>query len=287
VTTAASGEVRAGPQDAMAPLEYTVAHRRTETRDTATLTLAPARGPRLALFRPGQFTMLSVAGVGEIPVSISGAERFDGRIMHTVRDVGAVSGALCRVPVGGPVGVRGPYGRGWDLRSALGGDLLVMAGGIGLAPLRSLVLTALALRGRFGRIVVLVGARTSAEILYPLQVAAWARRRDLEVESTVDHATPGWTGSEGLITEPLARTRLAPERTTAFLCGPEAMMKASAAALLERGLAPARIQVSLERNMQCGIGWCGHCQLGPYLLCRQGPVHRWDAVADLLDIEEL
>lgn len=285
--TTAAAAVRGEPRDVLAPLAYTVEHRRRETHDTVTLTLVPAGTRGIGPFVPGQFTMLSVAGVGEIPVSISGADRPDGRIEQTVREVGAVSTAVCRSRIGGPLGVRGPYGRGWDLRSALGGDLLVMAGGLGLAPLRPLVLTALELRSRFRRITVLIGAKAASDLVYPRQVAAWARRRDLRVSTIVDRLTPGWTGPEGLITDLLPDAGIDPRRTSAYLCGPEPMMRAAARALLAHGLAAPRMQVSLERNMQCGVGWCGHCQLGPYLLCRQGPVHRWDAVADLLDTEEL
>ncbi|WP_233162213.1 FAD/NAD(P)-binding protein [Glycomyces salinus] len=275
--------------EAMVPAAYTVVDHRRETHDTVTLTLLPGRGTALPRFRPGQFTMLSAEGIGEIPVSISGDpdDQHDGRLVQTIREVGAVSAALCRSEAGSEIGVRGPYGHGWRLASALDGDLLVVAGGIGLAPLRPLIRSALGRREHFGDVTLLAGARSYADLLYPLQLDAWARRRDTAVTVTLDRPDPGWTGRVGLITGPLAETAIVPERTTAYLCGPEIMIKVCADALAARGVPPERIQVSLERNMKCGVGWCGHCQLGPHLLCRSGPVCRWDAVADLLDIEEL
>ncbi|SDD79260.1 FAD/NAD(P)-binding protein [Glycomyces harbinensis] len=272
---------------AMAPVPYTVFDHRRETRDTVTLTLLPSGREAVPPFAPGQFTMLSVAGIGEIPVSVSGdADRRDGRIVQTIRAVGAVSAALCGAEAGRRIGVRGPFGKGWCLPAA-GGDLLVVAGGIGLAPLRPLVLAALARRDRFRGFHLLVGARTHADLLYPYLIDAWARRGDMTVAATLDRPADTWDGRVGLITGPLEETAIAPERTTAFLCGPEIMIRVCAGALVERGVPAESIQVSLERNMQCGVGWCGHCQLGPYLLCRQGPVRRWDHVADLLDVEEL
>lgn len=275
--------------EAMIPATYTVVDHRRETHDTVTLTLLPRHGAGVPRFRPGQFTMLSVEGIGEIPVSISGDadDQHDGRLVHTVREVGQVSAALCRSETGSEIGVRGPYGHGWNLTAALGGDLLVVAGGIGLAPLRPLIRSALGRRERFGDVTILAGARTYADLLYPFQLDAWGRCRDAAVTVTLDRPAPDWTGRVGLITVPLAETAIVPERTTAYLCGPEIMIKVCAAALTARGVPPERIQVSLERNMKCGVGWCGHCQLGPFLLCRKGPVRRWDAVADLLDIEEL
>jgi NAD(P)H-flavin reductase len=271
-------------RDPMLPTAYTVVDRVVETRDSATLTLTPV-AESLPRFQPGQFTMISVPGVGEIAVSISGNTRHEHILVQTVRAVGAVSQAIHDAVPGTVLGVRGPFGTDWDLPGAAGADLLLVAGGIGLAPLRPVLLGALGCRARYGRITLVLGARTPAEILYREQVRSWAK--DLSVISTVDHPTPGWHGRVGLVTAPLAEAELDPACTVAFLCGPEVMMRFSAECLLERGVPAQRIRLSLERNMKCGIGLCGHCQFGPLLVCRDGPVVHYGQVADLLTVKEL
>ncbi|TDV44132.1 FAD/NAD(P)-binding protein [Actinophytocola oryzae] len=270
----------------MVPVGYAVVDRTVETRDSATLTLAPVE-ESLPRFRPGQFTMVYVPGVGEIAVSVSGDPRLEHVLVQTVRAVGAVSGAIHDATPGTVLGLRGPFGTDWDLPTAAGFDLLLVAGGIGLAPLRPVLLGALACRARYGRITLVLGARTPAEFLYRDQIRAWAERADLTVLSTVDHSTPGWHGRVGLVTEPLANAELDPARTVAFLCGPEVMMRFSAELLCARGVPASRVRLSLERNMRCGVGLCGHCQLGPLLVCRDGPVVRYGQVADLLRVKEL
>ncbi|AHH97515.1 FAD/NAD(P)-binding protein [Kutzneria viridogrisea] len=273
--------------DPLLPLPYVVTDRAPETDDTVTLRLKPVRLtiPRL---RPGQFTMLYVRGVGEIPISISGnLSVVDGSLTHTVREVGAVSRALCAAPVGTVIGVRGPFGTGWDLPSACDTDVLVVAGGLGLAPLRPVVLAALAQRWRYRRLILVVGARTPDDLLYRRELDEWARREDMAVVLTVDRPTQGWRGQVGFVTEPLSWLALDPSATTAFLCGPEPMMRFCASALLRRGILAGQIRLSLERNMQCGLGQCGHCQLGPLLVCWDGPVVNYAAVGALLTIKEL
>jgi NAD(P)H-flavin reductase len=270
----------------MVPVPYTVVDRAVETRDSATLTLTPVGEP-VPRFRPGQFTMVHVPGVGEIAVSISGDPRFERVLVQTVRAVGAVSRAIHDAAPGTVLGVRGPFGSDWDLPSAAGADLLLVAGGIGLAPLRPVLLGALADRARYRRITLVLGARTPAEFLYRDEVRSWTLRPDLTVLSTVDHPVPGWCGPVGLVTARLAVVDLDPARTVAFLCGPEVMMRFSADLLVDRGVPPDRVRLSLERNMKCGIGLCGHCQFGPLLVCRDGPVVHYGRVADLLTVREL
>jgi NAD(P)H-flavin reductase len=273
--------------DPWTPVKYSVSANHTETTDTATLLLRAEESP-IAGFLPGQFTMLYVFGVGEVPISISGdPEADDGVLVHTIRDVGAVSNALRHVEPDTVVGVRGPFGTCWDLNLPAGSDLVLVAGGIGLAPLRPPLLQALRHRRRYHRIVLVAGAKTPAELLFTDELAALAAREDVELVVTVDRATDGWTGNVGLVTEPLAALPLAPERTAALLCGPEPMMRFSAKVLLDRGVDPGRIQVSLERNMKCGVGLCGHCQLGPLLICRDGPVVPYPVAAPLLEVREL
>lgn len=272
----------------MLPVPYRVTSSVVETRDSVTLVLTPA-GPPLPPFAPGQFMMLAVPGVGEVAISVSGdPAAADGTLVHTVRAVGAVSQALHDAWPGTVIGMRGPFGRGWDVASAAGRDLVIAAGGVGLAPLRPVVLTALAERGRYGRIVLVAGARTPEEFLFRGALQALAvRNNDLEVEMTIDQPATGWDGPVGFVTEPLARLTLDPANTTAFVCGPEPMMRFSARVLLGKGMAAGDIRVSLERNMQCGIGLCGHCQLGPLLLCRDGPVTGYDVAGPLMAIREL
>jgi NAD(P)H-flavin reductase len=269
----------------MLPARYVVADRTVETRDSATLRLEPVDAP-LPRFRPGQFTMIYVPGVGEIAVSISG-DPTGAALVQTVRAVGAVSTAIHDAAPGTVLGLRGPFGTDWDLPGAVGADLVLVAGGIGLAPLRPVLLGALANRPSYGRITLVLGARRPAELLYRHQVRSWAARADLAVMSTVDHPTPGYRGRVGLVTAPLAEVDVDPARTVAFLCGPEVMMRFAAEALLRRGVPAGRIRLSLERNMKCGIGLCGHCQLGPLLVCRDGPVVDYAEAGPLLSVKEL
>ncbi|MEV6426406.1 FAD/NAD(P)-binding protein [Nocardia sp. NPDC051463] len=268
-------------------LPYRVVGRTPQTHDTVTLILEPVR--RVAQqFRAGQFMMLYSFGVGEIAISISGnPAAHDDILEHTIRAVGAVSGALHDTEIGGLVGVRGPFGTGWDLESAVAGDLVIVGGGVGLAPLRSVVLGALAARDDYRRIVVVTGARTPADILFRHDQKRWRTTGSIELHQTVDHSAPGWSGRIGFVTEPLAHLNLDPGRTTAFLCGPEPMMRFCAQTLLRKGIPGTGIRVSLERNMQCGVARCGHCQLGPLLLCRDGPITDYAVAEPLLAVREL
>lgn len=279
--------VRASPASPMTPVPHRVRSRVVENVESATIWLEPV-GPRLASPRPGQFTMLYAFGVGEIPMSVSDiASDRNGVIGHTIRLVGAVSRALHNTEPGTVVGVRGPFGTHWDLGSCVGRDLVIVAGGCGLAPLRPVILAALADRASFGRVMLVAGARTPQHFLFRDEAAGWAHDPTLEAQLTVDGAGPDWRWRVGLVTEPLRELALEPGRTTAMICGPESMMRFSAQALLAKGMAAGDIRVSLERNMQCGIGWCGHCQLGPLLLCRDGPVVGYDVAEPLLRVKEL
>jgi NAD(P)H-flavin reductase len=275
------------PSSAMAPVPHRVRARTVENFESATICLEPTE-QRLPSPLPGQFMMLYAFGVGEIAMSVSGVPSgVDGAIAHTIRSVGAVSKALHNADVGTVVGVRGPFGTDWGLESCAGRDLVIVAGGCGLAPLRPVIVQVLAQRSRFGRVVLVAGARTPEQFLFRDEADEWAQNPQLDAELIVDAAGPDWPWQIGLVTEPLRRLTLDPRRTTALICGPEPMMRFSALALMEHGLAADDIRVSLERNMQCGIGWCGHCQLGPLLLCRDGPVVGYDVAAPLLRVKEL
>jgi len=275
------------PSSAMAPVPHRVRDRAIENSESATIWLEPV-AQRLASPAPGQFMMLYSFGVGEIAMSVSGVpSRDDGAIAHTIRSVGAVSNALHDADVGTIVGVRGPFGTDWGLESCVDRDLVIVAGGCGLAPLRPVIVQALQQRSRFGRVTVVAGARTPEQFLFRAEAADWAQNQLLDAQLIVDAAGPSWAWQVGLVTGPLRRLTLDPRRTIALICGPEPMMRFSALALMEHGMAANDIRVSLERNMQCGIGWCGHCQLGPLLLCRDGPIVGYDVAAPLLEIKEL
>jgi len=270
----------AGP---MVPAPFTVTAKRRETSDTVTLELEPRSGEPLR-FAPGQFTMLCAGGAGEVPISISG-DSARGPLVHTVRAVGLATQAICETEVGGVLGVRGPFGSPWPLAELDRGEVLVVAGGIGLAPLRPAILALLA-RPRSGSVTLLYGGRTPEDLLYTGELREWPER-GLHVAVTVDSAGPEWLGHVGVVPRLLSRVDFDPSTVRALLCGPEVMMRFTVAALAQSGVGGERVYASMERNMQCGIGHCGHCQLGPTLVCREGPVYSWSALARWLAIREL
>jgi anaerobic sulfite reductase subunit B len=271
--------------DAMVPVPYRVVGRARETADTVTLSLEPVDQP-ITTPAPGQFNMLYAFGVGEVPISVSGIDA-GHRVRHTVRAVGAVSQALCAAEAGAMVGVRGPFGTDWGVGSAAGGDVIVIAGGIGLAPLRPVVHELLHNRRQFRRVTVLVGARSPEEIVFRGEVASWQASARITVRTTVDYATAAWKGEVGVVPTLIERVTIDPEVTTVMICGPEVMLRFTAAEVLGRGVAAERVRVSMERNMQCGVGRCGHCQLGPVLVCLNGPVLPWSRVGPLVARREL
>ncbi len=238
-------------------------------------------------FAAGQFNMLTAFGVGEVPISVCGDPAEPQRLIHTIRAVGPVSTALTRLKAGAALGIRGPFGTGWPMSEAAGRDVVIVAGGLGMAPLRPALYRLLAERGRYGRIVLLYGTRGPEEILYRKEIERWRQRLDVDIEVTVDHATASWNGHVGVVTTLLSRASFDPRAAVALVCGPEVMMRFTAAALGEAGLADEAIWLSVERNMKCGVGLCGHCQLGTALVCRDGPVFRHDRLRHLLALKEL
>ena len=270
------------PWTASPPWRVTASRR--ESHDTVTLELEP---PEPFWFRPGQFNMLAVPGIGEVPISISGNPSLAGPVLHTIRDVGAVTRALCAARPGEQIGVRGPYGTHWPVEAAEGGDVVIVAGGIGLPPLRPAVYHVLAHRDRFRRLVLLYGARTPADLLFTGELAAWRSRFDLTVEVTVDTAGRDWHGDVGVVPNLIGRAGFEPGETVAFTVGPEIMMRFTVRALLAAGVPEDRVYLSMERNMQCAAALCGHCQLGPFLVCRDGPVFCYRPLARWLGVREL
>jgi NAD(P)H-flavin reductase len=204
-----------------------------------------------------------------------------------VRAVGPVSRAICESEPGAVLGVRGPFGNAWPVEAAVGSDVVVVAGGIGLAPLRPALYAVLARRAEYGDVALLYGSRTPADLLYRAELGRLRSRFDLQVDVTVDSAESDWHGKVGVVPKLIDGAQFDPDSAMAFVCGPEIMMHFAARALLEHGMPMDRIYVSMERNMQCGLGHCGHCQLGPTLICRDGPVYRYDELERLLAVHEL
>jgi NAD(P)H-flavin reductase len=270
----------------MVPAQFRVVERTQDTSDTWTLELDPIAAGDVLAFAPGQFTMLGAPGCGEVPISISGDPDRPERLVHTVRAVGLATNAICAATPGTVLGVRGPFGRPWPVEEATGADVVVVAGGIGLAPLRPAIWHVLARRQRYGRVAVLYGGREPSQLLYPPELERW-RGRGADVAITVDTADASWTGRVGVATKLVERAAFDPASAVALVCGPEIMMRFAVTALRASGIAEDQIHLSMERNMQCGIGHCGHCQLGPSLVCRDGPVYTYEELAPWLAIPEL
>ena len=268
--------------DPMLPRTYCVQRVRREMADTFTLELEPSDGGDIPVFAPGQFNMLYVFGVGERPISSSGDPAQRTPLVHTIRSVGTVSKAMTELRPGDMLGVRGPFGSHWPVELAEGKDLVIVAGGIGLAPLRPAMRQAMSDRERHGKVALLYGARTPAEMLYRRELKQWRSQLDLEVFVTVDRATAAWRGSVGVVTRLIPRATFDPQNTVALVCGPEIMMRFAVAELVKRGVDHDNVFISMERNMQCAIGLCGHCQYGPYFVCKDGPVFSYSAVEALL-----
>lgn len=273
--------------DPMLSQSYLVREVSKETPDTFTLRLAPDAGSNGSGFQPGQFSMLWVFGVGELPISISGDPAEHDRLVYTVRSVGQATNALVTRAVGEGVGVRGPFGNGWPLEAARGRDVIIVAGGIGLAPLRPVIYEVLNHRENYGRLVVLYGARSPRDLLYRKELATWARQRETQVLVTVDYGGMSWRGHVGVVTTLFKYARLKPTRSVAMVCGPEIMMRFVTRELENCGLSRSDIYLSMERNMKCAVGFCGHCQYGPHFICKDGPVFPYEQLRTLLEKYEL
>lgn len=270
----------------MLPVPWVVTRIHKDTRDTFTLDLAPEDG-RPFNFLPGQFNMLSVFGIGEVPISISGDPEDKKRLLHTVRRVGNVTDAMGQLDKGDRIGVRGPFGTPWPVEEGIDRDVVVVAGGIGLAPLRPAILEIVAHRDHFRNIVILYGARTPSDILYRRDLEKLSARLDIQVFVTVDRATAGWRGSIGVVTPMIRRSPFDATNAIALVCGPEIMIRYATQEFVRRGLPTERLFVSMERNMKCGIGLCGHCQFGTHFVCRDGPVFSFGQIDPLLQVREI
>jgi len=273
---------------ATTPTFVAVGQRVRETHDVFTLKIPIQSDSVLQqAFSPGQFNMLTAFGVGEAAISISGDTSVKGELVHTIRAVGPVTRALTNLEANDLVGIRGPFGAGWPVNNATGHDVLIIAGGVGLAPLRSVVYYLLQQRPRYGRVALLYGARHPSEMLYKHELDQWRRTPGLQVRTTADHADTDWAGDIGVVTRLLPKVRFDPLATVAMICGPEIMIQVTATALQDMGVSSKQIYVSLERNMKCAVGLCGHCQFGPHFICKDGPVLPLDRITTLLNLREI
>lgn len=271
----------------MQPVPARIARVVKDTHDTFTLTVEPPDGDPVSAFQPGQFSMLYVYGVGELPISISGDPERREQLTYTIRSVGQVTYRLVTRQPGDFIGIRGPFGTPWPMKEARGKSVLIVAGGIGLAPLRPAIYHILRHRGDYNRLVVLYGGRSPRDLLYRKELAAWAMLPDTQSLATVDYGGVSWRGYVGVVTTLFRHVRMQPKETVAMLCGPEIMMRYAARELESRGLPPDQIHLSMERNMKCGVGFCGHCQMGPYFVCKDGPVFPFTKMKPYMDLYEL
>jgi NAD(P)H-flavin reductase len=270
----------------MLPVAAQIQKCERENHDTFTIHVS-AGGTPLPRFLPGQFNMLYVYGVGELPISISGDPEAQFSLTYTVRSVGKATHRLVTRAVGDWIGVRGPHGTPWPMEQARGKDVLLVAGGIGLAPLRPAIYQMFRYRGEYGRIIIAYGARSPRDMVFRRELATWKRNKGTQILTTVDYGGLNWHGHVGVVTTLLHRMRLDPARTVAMICGPEVMMRFAAAELESRGMDGNQIYVSMERNMKCAIGECGHCQFGPYFVCKDGPVFRYSQIRDWINKYEI
>lgn len=271
----------------MFPEPYRIEKMRRETHDSFTLELKPVNFKQPFRFAPGQFNMLYVFGIGEAAISISGDPFDSTSLIHTVRAVGTVTKAMQKLKRGDVIGVRGPFGSRWPVEQAEGRDIVIITGGIGLAPLRPVIYHILANRPKYGKFVLLYGARTPRDLLYERELEKWRGQFSFDVEVTLDTATSNWHGNVGVVTRLIPRAQFDPRETIAMICGPEVMMRFTIQELIKRGLTGDRIFLTMERNMKCAIGFCGHCQYGPHFICKDGPVFGFDQVSNLFGKREI
>ena len=275
------------PALVLQPRPFRVLDIQEEIPGCRTLRVAAADNLGDCRFKPGQFFMLYVFGQGEVPISISGNPGDEEILTFTVMAVGSVTRALCELKAGDTIGLRGPFGSAWPIDAVQGRDVIIMAGGLGLAPLRPVIYELLHSAVHYGDLTLLYGTRQPVSILFQQELAAWRETAPLNVDVTVDNAGREWPGKVGVVTELLKDCSIDAENTSAFICGPEVMMRFSAFALLDRGMVPQNIFVSMERNMQCAVKTCGRCQYGPFFVCSDGPVFAFDQVERLFKLREV
>lgn len=269
---AAEPSLAAVPQAIPQPVEIVERSVETPTIFSWRLRFIDPEATRLYRARPGQFNMLYLYGVGEVPISIVADPAENGDLEHTIRAVGRVTRGMALLRAGDYLGLRGPFGRGWPILEAEGKDVVIVTGGLGCAPVVAMIRYVLARRHAFGRLVILQGVKHTDDLIWRTQYERWQRLPNTQVLLAADVGGPNWPYSVGKVTVLLERAAIAPKKSIVLLCGPENMMKATIDRLIALGVAPEAIWLSVERNMQCGNGRCGHCQIGPWFVCRDGPV---------------
>lgn len=275
------------PLDPMLPQPAVIQAIKPEAAGISTFTLKfsdPAEAEAYC-FQPGQFNMLYLPGIGEVAISLSSDPDEPGQLGHTIRCAGSVTRAIGRLKVGDVIGVRGPYGSAWPMEAGLGKNLVLVAGGIGLAPLRPVILAVMRERQAFQRVVLLYGARKPADLLYTAEFASW-QEHGIEAHTTVDIGNESWRGLVGVVPQLFYRIRIDAKETLVLTCGPEIMMRFVIYEALARRIAKDAIYVSMERNMKCAVGFCGHCQFGPSFICKQGPVLKFSALEPFFGRED-
>lgn len=270
----------------MLPMPYRIKRTDRDTHDVFSLQLQSVDDRPALSFAPGQFNMLYVFGVGEVPISISGDPTHPENLVHTIRSTGTVTKALRQLKRGDTLGVRGPFGTPWPVAQSAGKDILLIAGGIGMAPLRPAVLQLLAEKEKYGKIILFYGARTPQDLLFIQEIEGWQKDHGLEAHITVDVGQPGWKGNVGVVTRMISKIPFDPNNSISMICGPELMMRFSVMELKVNGQWPEQIYISMERNMKCAVGFCGHCQFGPHFLCKDGPVFPYETLKSLIGNRE-
>lgn len=274
-------------QDPMVPQLYEVTRTIRETHDSFSLYLESKDDSNFPEFGPGQFNMLYAFGAGEAPISISGRAEKSGDLIHTIRDVGTVTSALNDLKKGHTLGLRGPFGSSWPIEACKKQDVVIIAGGIGLAPLRPAIYALLKQRDQFGEIAILYGARQPKDLLFTKEFETWRGKYGVQVKVTVDSADREWKGNVGVVTTLIPRVSFDPIHTVAMICGPEIMMKFSVLALKQSGMSEENIFITMERNMKCAVGFCGHCQFGPTFICKDGPVFAYNKIKPFFETRDI
>ena len=273
--------------DPMVPRPFRVEEIARESHDTMTLDLQPENPEEEFEYAPGQFNMLYAFGIGEVPISISGSSNSANSYLHTIRGVGKVTHALNSLTPGQKVGLRGPFGNSWPMEEAKGKDVVIMAGGIGLAPLRPAIHAMIENRDQYKNIALLYGSRTKKDLLFLPELESWKKKNGVQVKVTIDTGDRDWKGNVGVVTSLVSRVTFDPSNCISMICGPEIMMKFSVLELVHAGLDEEKNYITMERNMKCAVGFCGHCQFGPAFICKDGPVFRYDRIKQLIATREL
>jgi sulfhydrogenase subunit gamma (sulfur reductase) len=269
------------------PVEAEVVERVREAQNIATLRLRLVDPVQHAAydFRPGQFNMVYLYGVGEVPISIVSDPEEGGTLDHTIRALGRVTRGLANLRAGNRLGIRGPYGRGWPLERAEGRDVLMVTGGLGCAPLVSVINYIMKRRERYQRLCIVQGVKHANDLIWRERYEAWAQLPQTRVLLAADRGGAHWRWHVGLVTDLLQDVHVSRENCLIMMCGPEAMMHAAARALLARGFSEDSLYLSMERNMHCAVQQCGHCQFGAAFICRDGPVFSYAELKGLLQVK--